>query len=42
MAAKQAVPFADEYNQELSSQRILKLTKPKTPETSRIKLILGR
>lgn len=26
VAAKQAVPFADEYNQGLSSQHILKLT----------------
>jgi hypothetical protein len=39
---KQAVPFADEYNQGLSSQHILKLTKLKTPETSRTMLILDR
>jgi hypothetical protein len=32
VAAKQAVPFEDEYNQGQLSQHILKLTKPETPE----------
>lgn len=42
VAAKQAVPFADEYNQGQLSQHILKLTKLKTPETTRILLILEK
>jgi hypothetical protein len=31
VAAKQAVPFEDEYNQGQLNQHILKLTKPETP-----------
>ena len=41
VAAKQAVPFEDEYNQGQLSQHILKLTKPRTPETIRVMLILS-
>jgi hypothetical protein len=35
VAAKQAVPFEDEYNQGQLSQHILKLTKPETPEKNK-------
>jgi hypothetical protein len=41
VAAKQVVPFEDEYNQGQLSQHISKLTKPETPITIRIVLILS-
>jgi hypothetical protein len=41
VAAKQAVPFEDEYNQGQLSQHILKLTKPERPEKKRIMLMVS-
>lgn len=40
VAARQVVPFEDGYNRGQLSQHILKLTKPETPETIRIMLVL--